>query len=270
MAIIEMQRELHQTVGASILWLNVSPSFKRFDQLVLPQVARDAPIAYWEYIQEEDEASSIQSAVDLLHEYMRSIGHPVHLVGHGLSGVVALTYARQFPDQVRSLSLLAVAAQPGITWHSHYYVQRQLLPCSQVQLLAQIAHALFGRNLPHAPMTIVRMLAKDLAVSPSPHSLYKINVLPEGGVKMPLMVCSSQTDFVITPPLVKRWIDFFKPGDTFWSCPDGDHFFHHRQPVLVANQLLKFWQQVRSREVSHYRRLEDAETIAKVLSQHFN
>jgi pimeloyl-ACP methyl ester carboxylesterase len=242
---------------ASILWLNVSPTFKRFDQLILQRLCRDVPIAYWEYIQEEDEASSIQSAVDLLHEYILSIGHPVDLVGHGLSGVVALTYARQFPDRVRSLSLLAVAAQPGITWHSHYYVQRQLLPCSQVQLLAQIAHALFGRSLPHAPMTIVRILAKDLAVSPSPHSLYKMNVLPEGGVKMPLMICSSQTDFVITPPLVNRWIDFFKPGDTFWQCPDGDHFFHHRHPVLVANQLLKFWQQVRSREVSHSRGLAD-------------
>jgi pimeloyl-ACP methyl ester carboxylesterase len=233
----------------SILWLNVSPSFRRFDQPILRRLSQDVPISYWEYFQEKDEASSIQNAVMRLHDYLESIDQPVHLVGHGMSGVIALTYARQFPARVRSLSLLAVAAQPGVTWQTHYYVQRQLLPCSQEQLLAQIAYALFGRTLPHTPIAMVQALMRDLERSPSPHSLYQINVLPEGGVNMPLMIGSSQTDFVLTPPLMERWTHFFKPGDTFWQCPEGHHFFHYSQTELVAGQLLKFWRQVQQREL---------------------
>jgi pimeloyl-ACP methyl ester carboxylesterase len=231
-----------------VLWLNVSQSLRRFDQPLLQRLSQDVSIACWEYRQAADEASSIQNAVALLHEYLADCEQPVHLVGHGLSGVIALTYARQFPTQVRSLSLLAVAAQPGVTWQMHYYVQRQLMPCSQVQLLAQIAHALFGCELPHTPKTIVQALMQDLARSPSPHSLYQIHVLPEGGVSMPLMIASSQTDFVVTPPLMRRWIDFFKPGDTFWQCPEGHHFFHYGEAELVACQLLKFWQQVQQQQ----------------------
>jgi pimeloyl-ACP methyl ester carboxylesterase len=232
-----------------MLWLNVSRSFKRFDQPILQRLGRDLPISYWEYLQEEDEASSIPTAVDLLDKYVSSMASPVHLVGHGLSGVVALSYARQFPDRVRSLCLLAVAAQPAITWQSQYYAKRQQLPCSQVQLLAQVAQTLFGQTLPYAPTAIVQALCKDLAASPSPHSLYQVSALPEGGVTMPLMVCSSKTDAVVTPPLARRWIEFFKPGDTWWQCPDGEHFFHHRQPELVASQLLKFWHQTQQRQV---------------------
>jgi pimeloyl-ACP methyl ester carboxylesterase len=237
-----------QQTAEAVLWLNVSPSFKRFDKLILQRLCRDVPISYWEYIQTADEASSIQNAVNLLEEYISGRGQPVHLVGHGLSGVVALTYARQFPDRVLSLCLLAVAAQPGITWQSQYYIKRQLLPCSQMQLLAQMAQLLFGGTLPYAPMAIVQALARDLMASPSPHSLCQVSALPEGGVTMPLMVCSSPMDPVASPPRVGRWIEFFKPGDTFWRCPEGDHFFHHRQPELVANQLLKFWGQIQQRQ----------------------
>jgi pimeloyl-ACP methyl ester carboxylesterase len=102
---------------------------------------------------------------------------PYHLVGHGMSGIVALLFARQYPEKVRSLTLLAIAAQPAINWHSHYYIQRQLMPCTQVQLLAQIAQSLFGTPLPESVMPLVSALAKDLELAPSPHSLYQVATL---------------------------------------------------------------------------------------------
>jgi pimeloyl-ACP methyl ester carboxylesterase len=231
-----------------VLWVNVSPSLKRFDCKILRQLGRTQTVSYWEYIQERDEAASIQEAVSLLHEYMRSVDQPLHLVGHGVSGIIALLYARQYPKQVRSLTLLAVASQPAINWHSHYYIQRQLMPCTQAQLLAQIAQSLFGNPLPYPPMPIINALAKDLELSPSPHSLYQVKTLPEGGIKMPLMVCNAADDFVVTPPLARCWIEYFKPGDTLWQCPSGRHFFHYYHPELVSQHLHKFWWHVQQRE----------------------
>jgi pimeloyl-ACP methyl ester carboxylesterase len=238
-------------LDSPVIWVNVSPTLKRFDQPILRRLSRGTPILYWEYSQSRDEASSIQVAVGLLEQYICSLGQPVHLVGHGMGGVVALSYGRQFPDRVRSLSLLAVGPQPGMTWHTHYYAQRQLLPCTQTQILAQMACSLLGKTLPDWPMATVRALERDLELSPAPHSLYQISVLPEGGVEMPLLVCSGQADFVITPPLMQRWIEFFKTGDVFWQCPDGDHFFHQSSPELVANRLLQFWEQVEPQVLRH-------------------
>jgi pimeloyl-ACP methyl ester carboxylesterase len=231
----------------------VAPEYAKprhqFDQLILQRLARSHRINYWQYEQELDEGCCLQNAIDFLDRYLQPQTEPIHLVGHGLSGTLALLYARRHPEKVRSLTLLAVAAQPAVTWHSHYYTQRHLLPISQVQLLAQMAVSLFGHKLPHEIKPLTQLLAKDLAIAPAPHSLYNVAVLPEMGVAMPLLVCGSQTDFVVTPPLLKRWVNFFKPGDTLWQCPDGHHFFHHSRSELVVPQILKFWAQTQKREI---------------------
>jgi pimeloyl-ACP methyl ester carboxylesterase len=237
-----------ERASSPVLWINVSPSLKRFDGKILRQLSHSQPVSYWQYVQEHDEASSMAEAIRLLHEYMQSIEQPQHLVGHGISGIIALLYARQYPEKVRSLTLLAVAAQPAINWHSHYYIQRQLIPCTQAQLLVQIAQSLFGNPLPYAPLPIINALAKDLAFSPSPHSLYQVTTLPEGGIEVPLMVCNAADDFVVTPPLARCWTEYFKPGDTLWQCPEGRHFFHYHHPELVSQHLHKFWWQVQQRE----------------------
>jgi pimeloyl-ACP methyl ester carboxylesterase len=240
--------DLAMNSGSQVLWVNVSPSLKRFDCKLVRHLSRTHAVAYWQYIQENDEPSSISEAVALLHEYVQTAEQPLHLVGHGISGIIALLYARQHPENVRSLALLAVAPQPAINWHSHYYVQRQLMPCTQSQLLAQMAQSLFGRPLPYPPLPIVNALAKDLAFSPSPHSLYQITTLPEGGINAPLMVCTAEDDFVVTAPLARAWTSHFKPGDTLWQSPGGHHFFHYYHPELVSQQLRKFWRQVQQRE----------------------
>ncbi|MGI0494965.1 alpha/beta fold hydrolase [Alkalinema pantanalense CENA528] len=240
--------------NVEVLWVNVSPSLKRFDRPLIQQLMQHSTIAYWEYHTQYDEVSSIDTAIVLLHDYLKSRSQPIHLIGHGLGGVVALSYARQFPDRVRSLSLLAVAPQPAITWHSHYYVQRHLLPCSQAQVLAQVARNLFGPAAPYPITPLIQALAKDLDFAPSPHSLYKVTTLPEGAVEVPLLVCNSQTDSAVSHPLMQRWIKWFKPGDTFWTCPTGHHFFHYSEPELVSQQLQKFWKQVQKREIRNHDR----------------
>lgn len=236
-----------------VLWLNASPSLKHFDQPLLRYLAQHLTVAQWEYRQSSDEASSLETAVGLLHDYLKGRQQPVHLAGHGLSGVLGLMYARRFPERVRSLTLLAVAAQPAITWQAHYYVQRQLIACSRQQLLACLTRSLFGplpAGISYGHKALVTSLKRDLDESPSPHSLFKLAHLPRGGVTMPLLVCGSKTDPVVHPPALQEWLLSFKSDDALWQCPDGRHFFHYFYPQAVGSQLLRFWRCLEAQQFS--------------------
>ena len=231
----------------NVLWLSASPSLQRFNQPLLRYLAPQVSIAQWEYCQTLDEASSLEQAVALLHSYLRGCDHPVHLAGHGISGVVGLICARLYPERVRSLTLLSVAPQPAITWHTHYYVQRQLMPCSKPQILAQIARSLFGSRLPVAAKELVGMLDRDLELSPIPHSLFKLRELAKGGISQPLLVCGSETDPVVDPQMLTGWHAWLKPEDVLRQFPLGHHFFHLAHPQQVGDELLDFWQTVNAR-----------------------
>lgn len=225
-----------------VVWLTASPSLKYFDRPLLKYLSRHLNIAQWEYIQSLDESSCINRAADLLNSYLQHRDSPIHLIGHGISGVVALTFARRYPSLVQSLTLLAVSAKPAMTWHSNYYMQRQILPLSREQVLAQSAQSLFGKHPPCPMKKLVNALDRDLKESPHLDSLFKPVKLPQGGVSMPLMVCGSQTDSVVHPPALQEWKNWLKPEDKLWECPDGYHFFHYFYPEEVGEQILSFWQ----------------------------
>jgi len=227
-----------------VLWLNASPSLKGFDRPLLQYLCGHVKIAQWEYCQTQDEASCLVKAVTLLHDYLKFRDRPIHLSGHGMGGVIGLTYARLYPERVQSLTLLAVAAQPAVTWQAHYYVQRQLFPCSRERLLVQTVRSLFGEKAPYPIKDLVRALDRDLVNSPSLHSLFKLVNLPRGGVSMPLMVCGIKTDPVVDSSALKEWLAWFKQGDYLWECPEVRHFFHYFYPQQVGEQLLSFWERM--------------------------
>ena len=237
--------------ASDVLWLNASPSLQRFDRPLLRALSKTINVSQWEYYQSQDEASSVLEAVSLLHQYLQMRDRPIHLAGHGISGVVALLYARLHPEKVRSLSLLAVAAQPALTWHAHYYIQRQTFPCSRIQLLAQTARSLFGTPLPHAAKNLVEVLGRDLESSPNLHSLFKVACLAKESVTMPLLVCGSKSDPIVDPHTFSEWLPLLKPEDDIWQCPDGHHFFHYYCPQLVGEQLLNFWQPAYSNSLAN-------------------
>lgn len=227
------------------LWLVTSPSFKQFDNRLLRFLAKNVSIAAWEYCQDLDEGSSSDEAVELLHNYLQFQTYPLHLVGHGTSGIVGLMYARRYPDNVRSLTLLSVGAQVAANWQAHYYVQRSLFSCSRNQLLKQMARSLLATDDRRQISALVKALEIDLNCAPSPHSLFKLASLPPGGVTMPLMACGSQTDPIVDPLSILGWREWMKEGDRLWLCPEGRHFFHNVYPHLTGEQILKFWQSVR-------------------------
>ena len=228
----------------SALWLTVSPNLKKFDQRVLCRLSKRVSIARWEYIQTADEPCCLEVVLELLSEYLsRKFAQthtPVHLIGHGLSGIVGWLYAQRHPEHVRSLTLLSVGANPGVNWHAHYYALRQLLPCSREIVLAQMVKMLFGSCSCDITRVLVELLKQDLDSGLALHSLVNCQEIESTQIEPPLLVCRGANDAVVSS--VERWQPLLKSDDRLWTCPEGHHFFHFDQPRLVETTILNHWQ----------------------------
>ena len=194
-------------------------------------------------MQTPDEPCLLDIAVTLLHDYLKSINRPIHLIGHSTSGLVGLIYARKYPERVKSLTLLSVGVYPTVDWQAHYYVHRHLLPCSRETILRNMVKSLFGEQGRKVTQNLVKILERDLDLSPSPHSLLKRQSMVPREVSVPLMICGSCDDTITDPNLIQGWQPFLKSEDRIWECPEGGYFFHHFSPLNVAQPLLEFWQE---------------------------
>lgn len=224
------------------IWINTNPKFKRFEQPVIRYLLQQKAIAHWEYNQHQDEPSCLETALVLLHDYLKLCSHTCHLVGHGTGGLLGLLYARKHPERVKSLTLLGVGVHPAVDWQAHYYALREILPCSREIILAQMVHKLFGHQNKYNLAGLIKILEEDIKTSPSPHSLYKRVSIAAGGVSMPMMVCGSRDDTIVDRNALAGWQNWFSPSDRLWECPQGNHFFHYFYPEKVSRQILKFWQ----------------------------
>jgi len=230
------------------VWINANPSFKQFDGRIIRHLSQQIPIAYWEYKQELDEASSLEIALTLLHDYLKSKSQAINLIGHGTGGLLGLLYAREYPQRVKSLTLLGVASAPAIDWQAHYYQMRKLLPCSQEMLLARMVQMMFGHQSRTNTKNLSKILQQDLSTAPTAHSLYQLNRVEAGGVLMPMMVCGSDNDGIVDRSALQGWSDHLKDDDLLWMNPEGHHFFHYFFPEYTGRKIIKFWRQVESRD----------------------
>jgi pimeloyl-ACP methyl ester carboxylesterase len=226
------------------LWVNTSASLQRFDQPLLQYLAAHAEIAHWAYRQTPDEPSGLDIPVQLLHDYLRQEERSLHLVGHGNGGLVALLFARQYPEYVRSLTLLSVGVQASLDWIAHYYFHLKFLGGCREQIFYQLITDLFGRQNPAGHQYLSKLLRQTLATSPSPHSLIQTATVPKGQVPVPLLVCGGHDDVVVDPHEIEGWQSWLKGCDRIYHCPHGRHFFHSTHPQLVGPQILEFWHQL--------------------------
>lgn len=253
------------SISPHVLWLSVSPSLKRFDRPLIRVLAQHTVLAHWEYLATPDEPCSLDLALEVLHNYLHGCDRPPHVVGHGLSGWLGLEYARRYPEQVASLTLLGVGVYPAVDWQAHYYAQRRLLPCSQWMLLTQMVRNLFGPAVRPIVKELVDALAQDLETSPSPHSLLYRHCVPPGGSPVPLLVCGSANDVVADPHQLQGWQPWLKPGDRLWMFPSGYHFFHYFFPHEVQWQVLRFWRSLALSELGTELDLEVESEFGQVL-----
>ncbi|NER84699.1 MAG: alpha/beta hydrolase [Leptolyngbya sp. SIO1D8] len=226
------------------LWLCTNPQLRRFDQQLFKRLNQQADIRCWSYVQTADEPCCFETAVALLHDYLQDQSRPIHLIGHSLSGVVGLLYARRYPAQVKSLTLLSVGAKPAAGWHTHYYALRHFLPCSRAMVLHQMVRLLFGPQSPGKTAGIAKLLAQVLDTELAPHSLGHRSAISEGGIEPPLLVCHGANDVIMDANAKLLWKQWLKSSDRLWSCPEGRHFFHYEYPQRSSQMILDFWQQM--------------------------
>jgi pimeloyl-ACP methyl ester carboxylesterase len=234
------------------LWLSVSPSLKCFDQRLLSRLAKGQTVRRWQYCQTIDEPCSVVAVVEALHEYLRSRpaqpnGQPapkIHLIGHGVSGTIALLYARQYPQQIASVTLLSVGSLPAVNWQAHYYALRRLIPCSREIILGQMVRLLFGEQAPRFAKALTHLLAKDLDSNLTLHSLTRSTQIEPGGVTVPLLVCNGEADEITALNQAKPWQKWLKSGDLLWHCPGGQYFFHFYHYQTVAKTISRYWSEL--------------------------
>ncbi|MBE9075901.1 alpha/beta hydrolase [Romeria aff. gracilis LEGE 07310] len=222
------------------LWLSASPYLKCLDRPLLQELCRRSKVYRWDYFQSMDEPCCLETALTLLHDYLSQTERPMHLVGHGISGVIGLLYARRYPERVSSLALLSVAGLPAVTWQAHYYQLRQILPCSRTVLLAHMVRLLFGVQPLAIAKHLTRLLEKELDAGLSLHSLYQRGQIAPGGVSVPLLVCCGQQDIIVAEEMRDRWRQWLKAEDRLWQCKNGQYFFHQRYAKAVGCEITMF------------------------------
>ncbi|MDX2256176.1 MAG: alpha/beta hydrolase [Pseudanabaenaceae cyanobacterium bins.39] len=232
-----------QSRSPQVIGLCTSQPLRRFDLPLLRSLSRQYEIAQWEFCQDLDEPISLEAAVATLDDYVRSCNQPVHLVGHGIAGLVGWLYAKQYPEQVRSLTMLSVSHHLATSWHSHYYAQRQLLGCSRETILLRTAFELFGYRDREMLQWLANLLKEDLDHSLIPHSLYNSINIPLTQIAVPMLVCGAADDYVSGSRQHdhSQWRKFLKDGDRLWFSSEGRHFFHYHQWQAVSNQIRCFW-----------------------------
>ncbi|MFM7601306.1 MAG: alpha/beta fold hydrolase [Pseudanabaena sp.] len=233
---------LRQSTTPQVIGLCTSQSLRRFDLQLLRSLSRQYAIAQWEYCQNPDEPIDLNLAITSLHEYIQTCDDKVHLVGHGIAGLVGWLYAKQYPEQVRSLTLLSVGVNLATSWHSHYYEQRQLISCSRETMLMRTAFYLFGYRDQEMLHWLANLLKQDLDNSLIPHSLYAPTYIAPTPISVPMLVCGALDDYVTGGEnAYQKWRSYLKDSDQLWLSEQGKHFFHYSQWQSVSKQIRSFW-----------------------------
>lgn len=222
-----------------VVWLNTSPSLQCFAGPLLTHLSEQVTVAQWNYQQAQDEPCSFNNAISQLHQHLKSLEQPVHIIGHSTAGLLGLLYARCHPTTVRSLTLLAVGSDAAVDWQAHYYTHRSFL--SRQKILTAMVYNLFGYQDKQSLQNLVDLLEQDLDCSLSPHSLFRQLSVPPGNVPVPLMIYGSHDDRIVELDALQRWQPWLKVGDRLCTCSEGRHFFHFFQAPVVGGQILDFW-----------------------------
>jgi pimeloyl-ACP methyl ester carboxylesterase len=262
-----------QPESLQVLHLCLSQNLRRFDVPLLQRLARHQVVATWEYQQSPDEGSDLALVLCALDHYLQHIDQPIHLIGHGLAGMVAWLYASRYPAKISSVVLLSVGRDLSYSWHSHYYSDyyqafldavnygdapnEMFAGCPHCvsddasitqtekirpQVLQRLAFRLFGYRDRQILQWLGQLLAQDLDQCFQIHSLKERIVTATPQLPMPVLVCGAADDPIFNA--AGRWQRHLQQRDRQWISQHGGHFFHYTQAALVSQRIEDFWRGV--------------------------
>jgi pimeloyl-ACP methyl ester carboxylesterase len=178
-----------------------------------------------------------------------------HIVGHSMGGVIGQEFALQYPEKVRSLSLLCTfprgrdAARPTPwvlwmtlrTWIGTRAMRRRaflemLVPPSDLRTanldsLAEQVAKVIGRDLAHQPPIMLRQV-RALSKHDASSGLSRLRDIPT-------LVMSAELD-PIAPPRYGRRLGDLIPGSQYLEIRGASHAVTICSPHLVNEPLAKF------------------------------
>ena len=224
-----------------IVWLDIQPSLYGFNCRLVRLLAASRLVKRWSFQHDPDEACTIETVHNLLHESIVSSKYPPHVIAHGISGTIACLFALQYPKLLSSLTLLSVDTNNANHWTSHYHVMRGQFPCSRDKILTHLASKLFDVDDQRINATLAKLMAKCLDCDFVISSLFSNSLGGNLNIpQVPTLIINGSHDFVVDRNAKSRWGSKLKLGDHYEFVDAGRHFFHFHKPALTAQKINAF------------------------------
>jgi pimeloyl-ACP methyl ester carboxylesterase len=188
------------------------------------------------------------SIVAMAQAVLSAIDEPVTAVGFSMGAIVAAEMARQAPERVGGLGLIAFNASADLPERAAVR-PRQQAEVRQGGLAALVADELkpnylaaANRGDPVVLDTVMQMalaLGPDVFVAQSEALRLRDDlrpVLPR--LTMPVMLACGGEDRLCTPEWHRCWATAIGPGARFAEIPNAGHLLPLEQPHLLADALL--------------------------------
>jgi pimeloyl-ACP methyl ester carboxylesterase len=196
----------------------------------------------------------------IIHDALSQLGitRPI-VLGHSWSGALALAYALAYPDEIKSLVLLAPVAYPwrgGVGWINDLVttpiigplVARTLiLPIGYLALPAGV-RAVFKPQAPppdYTEHTGAMMILRPSEFIANAQDLVDLKAFVArqaahyGEIKAPVAIIAGDADTIVSPVIQARAIAAALPHATLQMLPGVGHMVHYADPALVAQVIDK-------------------------------
>ena len=127
---------------SQILWIDLQPSLYCLFKRTAQALGQNFEVKRWSFEHDLDESCDVEVVHSLMRHTIENSSHPVHLVGHGISGTIAYLFAEKYPNNISSVSVLSVDTHSTNQWSSHYQSMRSQLPCSRFHILSHLSRLL--------------------------------------------------------------------------------------------------------------------------------
>ena len=228
----------------NILFLELNQSLACFSNKLAKQLAsRKLNVKRWCFYLDQDEVCTLDTILGFLETSIRESQSAPILIGHGIGGILANTFAQHHPNLIKGIVLLSTDSFAEFTWQEQYHEIRKMLPNAREDILSHLSQLLTGQKYPDFIKVTSGLLRKSLDEEYSLSSLMTSEQRPKcQRHKAPMLVINGNDDFIIDRNSEARWQPFLKRGDRYISIAKGRHFIQHTHYQEVSCAINSFAQ----------------------------
>ena len=213
----------------NIFFLELNQSLACFSNKLAKKLARNhLDVKRWCFHLDQDEVCTMESILGFLAGSIQEAESAPILIGHGVGGILANTFAQNYPKLIKGIVLLSTDAITEYTWQAQYHEIRKMLPNARADVLRHLSQLLTGHQCPGFLTATSGLLKKSLDEEYSLSSLMASEKIPKCHKhQVPMLVINGDDDFIVDRHSHQRWKPFLKRGDRYVSIARGRHFMQH-------------------------------------------